>query len=159
MILDPQTDLSFTRIIAAPRALLWECWTTPEHIAHFFMPKPHRVETCEIDLRVGGKFNTTFDIDGHKVANHGVYLEVVDGRRLVFTDTYSEGWKPAADPFLTAILDMEDDAGGGTKYTAIARHRSPDARKRHEDMGFFDGWGTVASQLEAYAQSLQHARA
>ena len=44
--------------------------------------------------------------------------------------------------------------GGGTSYTAIARHRNPDTRKTHEDMGFFDGWGTVATQLEAYAKEL-----
>lgn len=154
MNLNPETDLSFTRTLGAPRAVLWECWTTPEHIMNFFMPKPHGLDACEIDLRVGGKFNTTMNIDGKQIENKGVYLEVVEGERLVFTDTYSEGWAPAPDPFMTAILEFEDDGKGGTIYTATARHRSPEARQTHEDMGFFDGWGTVASQLEAYAQSL-----
>ena len=86
--------------------------------------------------------------------NKGVYLEVVPGEKLVFTDTYTEGWKPAAEPFMTAILILSDTADGGTSYTAIARHRSPEARKTHEDMGFFDGWGTVVTQLEAYAKGL-----
>jgi len=45
MILDPETDLSFTRQIDAPVALLWQCWTTPEHIKNFFVPRPHTVET------------------------------------------------------------------------------------------------------------------
>lgn len=154
MKLDPETDLTFTRTINAPRAVLWECWTTPEHIKNFFVPKPHTVEQCEIDLRVGGKFNTTFNVDGEVIENEGVFLEVVDGERLVFTDTYSEGWKPAADPFMTAIVDFADDGNGGTIYTATARHRSPEARKSHEDMGFHDGWGTVATQLEDYAKTL-----
>ncbi|RYG92546.1 polyketide cyclase [Loktanella sp. IMCC34160] len=154
MNLDPQTDLSFTRTLAAPRQLIWECWTTPEHIKNFFIPKPHSVTACDIDLRVGGRFNTTFEVEGNVMENTGVYLEIVPGTRLVFTDGYSEGWKPAADPFMTAIIDLEDDGNGGTIYTATARHRSQEAAQNHEAMGFFDGWGTVVTQLEAYAQSL-----
>jgi len=155
MKLDPETDLTFTRTIKAPRTLLWECWTTPEHIKHFFVPKPHGIDACEIDLRVGGKFNTTMNVEGNLMENEGVYLEVEEGERLVFTDTYSEGWKPAADPFMTAIIEFADDGNGGTTYTATVRHRSPEARQSHEDMGFYDGWGTVATQLEEYAQSLK----
>ena len=95
------------------------------------------------------------EVEGQEMENHGVYLEVIEGRRLVFTDAYSEGWKPAPDPFMTAILDLSDAEGGGTTYTATARHRSAETRKVHEEMGFFDGWGTVATQLEAYASSLR----
>jgi uncharacterized protein YndB with AHSA1/START domain len=155
MKLDPRTDLTFTRTIHAPRELLWACWTTPEHIRNFFVPKPHSIDSCEIDLRVGGKFNTTMNVDGNIMENEGVFLEIVDGEKLVFTDTYSEGWKPAADPFMTAIIEFADGEDGTTTYTATARHRSPEARQSHEDMGFHDGWGTVATQLEAYAQSLK----
>lgn len=152
--LDPTTDLSFTRTLAVPRQLVWECWTEPKHIPHFFVPKPNKVTAVDIDLRVGGRFNTQFDVEGNVMDNHGVYLEIIPGQKLVFTDTYTEGWKPAPEPFMTAILLLADTADGGTSYTAIARHRNPDSRKMHADMGFFDGWGTVVTQLEAYAQGL-----
>lgn len=152
--LDPATDLSFTRTLAVPRQLIWECWTLPQHIPHFFIPAPHKVTSVEIDLRVGGRFNTTFDVEGNIMENLGVYLEVVPEERLVFTDAYSEGWKPAADPFMTAILLLKDTPDGGTSYTAIARHRNPETRATHEKMGFFDGWGTVVTQLETYAKGL-----
>lgn len=152
--LDPNTDLSFTRTLAAPRQLIWECWTRPEHIPHFFIPAPHKVTAVDIDLRVGGRFDTRFDVDGNVMDNRGVYLEVQTGEKLVFTDAYSEGWKPAPEPFMTAIVLLADAPGGATTYTAIARHRNPESRKAHEDMGFFDGWGTVATQLETYAQGL-----
>lgn len=152
--LDPDTDLSFTRTLAVPRKLVWECWTQPEHIPHFFIPAPNKVTAVDIDLRVGGRFNTVFDVDGQVMDNRGVYLEVVPQERLVFTDAYTEGWKPAPDPFMTAILQLSDTPEGGTRYTAIARHRSSKARKTHADMGFFDGWGTVVTQLEAYAKGL-----
>lgn len=155
MDLDPKTDLSFTRTLAVPRALVWECWTSPEHIPHFFVPRPHRVTACDIDLRVGGRFDTTFDVDGNLMQNNGVYLEVVPDEKLVFTDAYSEEWKPAPDPFMTAILLLTDTGDGSTSYTAIARHRSPEARETHEKMGFYDGWGTMVTQLEDYAKGLQ----
>ncbi len=152
--LDPETDLSFTRTLAVPRRLIWDCWTQPQHIPHFFVPAPHKVTSVEIDLRVGGRFNTTFEVDSKSIDNTGVYLEVVPGTKLVFTDTYSEGWKPAPDPFMTAILILADAPGGGTTYTAIARHRKSDTRAKHEEMGFLEGWGTVATQLETYAKGL-----
>ena len=154
MILDPKTDLSFTRTLAVPRTLVWDCWTQPEHIPHFFIPAPHKVTACDIDLRVGGRFNTVFDVDSTVMENNGVYLELIPGKKLVFTDGYSEGWKPAPDPFMTAILTFEDAPDGGTIYTATARHRSKEAAQTHKDMGFFDGWGTVVDQLASYAARL-----
>ncbi|KAF1368997.1 uncharacterized protein YndB with AHSA1/START domain [Yokenella regensburgei] len=154
IMLDPETDLKLECIVDVPRQLVWECWTTPEHIKQFFVPLPHRVKHCEIDLRVGGRFNTLFEVDGNEMENNGVWLEVVDGKKLVFTDTYTEGWKPNPEPFMTAILLLEDAENGTTRYTAIARHRSAEARKQHEEMGFHEGWGIVVKQLEAYAHKL-----
>lgn len=151
---DPATDLSLTRTLAVPRQLVWECWTRPEHIPHFFIPAPHRVTSADIDLRVGGRFNTVFEVNGQTIDNRGVYLEVVPQARLVFTDAYTEGWKPVPEPFMTALLLLADAPGGGTTYTAIARHRSAESRKSHEDMGFHEGWGIVTQQLETYARGL-----
>ncbi|SFR08241.1 SRPBCC family protein [Poseidonocella sedimentorum] len=153
MKLNPETDLQITRSLKAPRALLWRCWTTPDHLKAFFMPEPHRLDACDVDLRPGGRFDTVLVVDGARIENRGVFLEVVPETRLVFTDTYSEGWAPAPDPFMTAILDFADAGAGETAYTATVRHRSAEARQTHEDMGFFSGWGTVATQLEAYARS------
>lgn len=155
MELDPTTDLRLERTLDAPRALIWECWTRPEHIRHFFVPKPHLVKDCEIDLRVGGRFNTVFEVDGSEMRNEGVYLDVVPEEKLVFTDAYAEGWKPRPNPFMTALLLLADAPGGGTHYTAIARHWTPEARESHERMGFLSGWGTVADQLEDYARALR----
>ncbi|WGW05239.1 SRPBCC family protein [Tropicibacter oceani] len=154
MDLDPNTDLSFTRTLPIAPALVWDCWTTPAHIKHFFVPKPHSIKSCDIDLRVGGRFNTVMVVNGQEMPNSGVYLEVIPGQRLVFTDAYTEGWKPAPDPFMTAILDLKPDGKGGTIYTATARHRSTETREAHENMGFYDGWGTVVDQLVDYARTL-----
>lgn len=151
---DPETDLILTRDMKAPREILWKCWTTPEHLMPWFVPKPHRVTACTLDLRPGGACNTTFDVEGQIMENKGVYLEVVPLEKLVFTDTYFAEWKPNPEPFMTAIITFEDIGGGMTRYTAIVRHRSADACKTHKDMGFYDGWGTMTTQMEEYAQAL-----
>lgn len=154
MILDPALDLSLTREIALPPAVLFACWTQSQHIPQFFVPKPHRVLACHIDLRVGGAFNTTFDVDGAVMQNNGVWLEIVPDKKLVFTDAYTEGWKPAPEPFMTAIITLDDLGDNRSRYTAIARHRSAEAAETHRQMGFYQGWGTVVDQLEAYARGL-----
>ena len=154
MILDPALDLSLTREIALPPAVLFACWTQSQHIPQFFVPKPHRVVACHIDLRVGGAFNTSFDVDGAVMQNNGVWLEIVPDKKLVFTDAYTEGWKPAPEPFMTAIITLDDLDDNRTRYTAIARHRSAEAAETHRQMGFYQGWGTVVDQLEAYARGL-----
>lgn len=153
--LDPTLDLVLERELAAPRALIYRCWTTPEHLMQWFVPKPHKVTACHLDLRVGGACNTTFEVDGNLMENKGVYLEVIPNEKLVFTDSYTEGWKPAPDPFMTAIVTFADAGPGRTLYRAVARHRSAEAAHQHAEMGFHDGWGTVATQLEAYAQGLK----
>ena len=153
--LNPETDLVLVREINAPREILYKCWTTPEHLVHWFVPKPHKVTACTLDVRPGGKCNTTFDVDGTEMENNGVYLEVIPNEKLVFTDTYTEGWKPNPEPFMTAILTFEDIGNGRTRYTAVARHRSKETAESHKQMGFYDGWGTVVTQLEDYAQGLK----
>lgn len=154
MNLDPALDLVLERTVDAPRPLLFQCWTEERHLPHFFVPRPHSVTHCRLDPRVGGVFETTFDVDGQVMENAGVYLDVVANEKLVFTDGYTEGWKPAPDPFMTAIVLFEDAGGGRTKYTAIARHRSAEKAEAHKAMGFYDGWGTVVDQLEEYARGL-----
>ena len=152
--LNPQTDLQFTRSLPIPPETVWACWTTPEHLKRFFVPRPNAVTACDIDLRVGGRFNTTFDVGGTEMVNHGVFLEIVPNRRLVFTDAYEEGWKPVPEPFMTAIIEMEPEGEGGTRYTATARHRNVETATQHKQMGFFDGWGTVVDQLVEYGRTL-----
>lgn len=145
------TTLTLHRILRAPRALVWECWTSPEHLKNWFVPRPHTIEKVEMDLMPGGRFNTLMKVDGNLYPNDGSIIAVDTGERLVFTDLLLAGWQPVAEPGLgfTAELILRDHADG-TDYTAIARHRTVESAAQHEAMGFHDGWGTVASQLEEY---------
>ena len=150
---DPKLDLVLEREIDVPVDLVWKAWTTPEHIRHWFVPRPWTITACEIDLRPGGIFSSTMrSPEGQEFNNVGCYLDVVPNKRLIFTDTLLPGYRPSPNPFFTAVLDLAPN-GAGTRYTAIAIHGNEEARKKHEEMGFHDGWGTVVTQMVAFIQS------
>ncbi len=152
-------DLTLHRILKAPRKIVWECWTNPEHLKKWFCPKPHFVTEVEMDLRPGGAFCTKMNVDGEIYNNDGSCLEVVPEKRLVFTDLLLSDYRPVNAPGLgfSAIVTFADHPDG-TEYTALARHRNPEDTKRHEEMGFHDGWGTAASQLEEFAIEIAKGR-
>lgn len=151
---DPELDLVLERVVDVPRKLVWQAWTRPEHVKKWFAPAPWSIAECEIDLRPGGAFRSVMrSPEGELFPNEGCYLEIVENQRLVFTDALTPGFRPAENPFFTAIITLAD-SGAGTRYTARALHKSPDDRKKHEEMGFAEGWGKCLDQLAALAKEL-----
>jgi len=156
-------DLVLERTLDAPRDLVWKAWTTPEHLKRWFAPKPYEISELELDLRPGGIFRLRmvgpdgFDT-GH--GNPGCVLEVVEGEKLVWTSALAPGYRPAepgegCESFpMTAIVTMKDAGNGRTLYRAVALHKSKADRDMHEQMGFDEGWGKCADQLEELAQEL-----
>jgi len=154
---DPELDLVLERHIDVPPARVWAAWTQPEHLVHWFTPRPWETVSCEIDLRPGGVFHTVMRSPEGEIFDEGpgCYLEVLPERRLSWTSALLPGFRPPPEgrPLpLTAVLMLEPQ-GAGTKYTAFAIHRDPTGRSQHEAMGFHEGWGTVVDQLEAYAKA------
>ncbi|WP_027055760.1 SRPBCC family protein [Mesorhizobium erdmanii] len=152
---DPRLDLVLERVLDAQRELLWRAMTTPEHVRQWFTPKPWLITDCEIDLRPGGLFRTRMQSpDGKEVSDrHCCYLEIAPNERLVWTDALQSGYRPSGEPFITAVIALTPE-GRGTRYTATAIHRDEATRDSHEEMGFFDGWGTVADQLAEYVKTM-----
>ena len=147
---DPKLDLVLERFVDVPPELVWKAWTTPEHLLPWFCPKPWTTIDCEIDLRPGGIFRSVMrSPEGKEFPNVGCYLEVVPNERLIWTDALLPGYRPSPEPFFTAVLTFEP-SGKGTRYTATAIHRDEAGRKKHEEMGFHEGWGTVVDQLVEY---------
>ncbi|MEC5323994.1 SRPBCC family protein [Aurantimonas sp. A3-2-R12] len=147
-------QLVLTRLIDAPRDKVYRAWTEPELLTRWFAPKPWTTPRAELDVRPGGSSLVTMrSPEGKDYPNPGVYLEVVKNERLVFTDAYTSAWVPSDKPFMTVTLTFEDE-DGKTRYTATARHWSAADRKAHEEMGFHEGWGQCAQQLEEVAREL-----
>lgn len=150
---NPATDLVLERVVDVPPELVYEAWTTPEHLMQWFTPAPWKTVACELDLRPGGKFNTVMlSPEGQKFPNFGCVLEAVPNRKLVFTDTLTEGYRPSANPFMTAMVEIIPE-GQGTRYRATAVHKDEETRKKHEEMGFHEGWGAALDQLVQYAKT------
>lgn len=144
---DPELDLVLERDIPVPVAKVWAAWTKPELLKKWFTPRPWETKEVELDLRPGGLFRFVMrSPEGEEHVNQGCYLEVVPESRLVWTDSLRAGFRPAPEPFMTAIVRFES-RGKGTHYVAMARHVDPATRKKHEEMGFHDGWGTTLDQL------------
>jgi uncharacterized protein YndB with AHSA1/START domain len=152
--IDPTLDLVLDRAIDVPVDLVWKVWTEPEHLKHWFTPAPWSTVSAEVDLRPGGKFAFVMrSPEGEEFPNEGCFLEVVPGRRLVWTDTLRAGYRPAANPFFTAHLLLEPTSTG-TRYVAIAMHGDEATRLRHEEMGFHDGWGKALEQMVEYIKGM-----
>lgn len=147
-------DLVLDRLLDAPREKVWRCWTEAELMKHWFVPKPWTLAHAVIDLRPGGSSLIVMaDPDGNQFPNRGVYLEIVPNEKLVFTDAFTAAWEPSEKPFFACTLTFADE-GGKTRYVATARHWTVEDRKAHEAMGFHQGWGICADQLEALAKTL-----
>ncbi|HEX9857133.1 MAG TPA: SRPBCC family protein [Paracoccaceae bacterium] len=154
--LNPDLDLELTRLMQATPAQIWRCWTDPELLPLWWAPKPVTTRHAVIDLRPGGRFHTLMILpDGTEYPTEGCLLEVLPERRLTMTEVLEAGFRPAANPMLrfTAVITLTPE-GKATRYTARAMHSSPDTRQQHVEMGFHDGWGTAATQLEALASTL-----
>lgn len=163
--IDERLDLLLERTLDVPPDMVWMAWTRPEHLMKWFCPRPWQTVECEIDLRPGGIFRTVMmSPEGQRLPhNIGCYLEVVENRRLVWTDALAPGYRPKGEPeegcglgvFMTAAILIEPHGKGGTKYRAIALHHDEAGAKKHAEMGFHEGWGTCADQLVEHIKSLR----
>jgi len=145
-------DLVLERFVDVPPAKVYEAWTTPEILMKWFTPDPWKTIACDMDLVPGGKMNTTMQSpEGQQFPNTGCVLVAIPGRKLVFTDALSEGFRPSANPFMTAVVEIIPE-GDGTRYRATALHKDEETKKKHEEMGFHEGWGAALDQLVAVIQ-------
>ena len=106
-----------------------------------------------MELFPSGAFNIVMESpEGDKFPNNGCILEVEKNKKLTWTSVLHKGFRPANSPEnppdmpFTATLLLEAE-NGGTKYTAIATHPNEEVCKKHDEMGFTDGWGTCLDQL------------
>ena len=146
--LNPALDLEIVRIIKAPRMAVWKAWTNPDQFAKWWVPAPAQCRVVTMDCRPGGAMVTQISENGAPFGPHmdACYLDIEAGKRIVFTNALVGGWRPAEQPFMTAIITL-DDHDLGTAYSARAMHRNEADRTLHQDLGFYDGWGTVTEQL------------
>ena len=143
-----ERELVLTRVIDAPPERVFKVWTTL--FPQWWGPNGMTTPVYEIDLRSGGAFRTVMRApNGDEYPTRGCFLEVIENKRIVFTDAYDPDWKPHPDAFFTCIITFDRLPGGKTGYTARALHWTIANRDKHEKMGFYQGWGESLDRLTA----------
>ena len=156
--INPTLDFVLERFIDAPRHLVWEALTKPEHLKEWYMPKPWgSVSDCELDVRPGGIFSIDIALpEGRVVPNVGCFLEVIPLERLVWTSMLFPGYRPAVfdDVPITAIVTMET-VGSGTRYVFTALHRDQADFEKNKESGWQQGTEIAVDQFVAHVKSMR----
>ncbi len=161
------SEFVLTRILAAPRELVFKVWTQPQHLQEWFSPKGFTVLAAKMDLRPGGFYHYGMRLpDGKEMWGKWIFREIVAPERIVFINTFSdaqggltrhpfsENWP---SEMLSTITFAEKD--GGTLLTIRwAPYNATEVEIKTFDEGrpgMQQGWGGTMEQLVTYLTQLQ----
>lgn len=148
-------EILIQRLFDAPRELVWQAWTDPQHFMIWWGPKDYTCPYCEIDLRVGGKYlNCMRSPSGQEYWGTGVFREIIPPERLVFTDSFADkngNVVPATYYGMSADFPLEmlvtvtlEEQDGKTKMTL--RHGELPVGADAE--GTYQGWSESFDKLD-----------
>lgn len=147
-------EIRLTRVFDAPRALVFEVMSRPEHIRRWWgnLGEGYSVPVCEVDLRPGGRWRFVNRHPGGDAEFYGEYLEVDPPGRLVFTEIFAPF--PDAPSIVTSELLAE---GGRTRLVATVRYPSREVRDMVRSSGMAEGAATSYDRLEDLLAALRPA--
>jgi uncharacterized protein YndB with AHSA1/START domain len=140
-----------SRVFDAPRALVFEAFTKPEHLAQFWGPKGMRKAACTVDLRVGGEFRVDVQgPDGKIYPATGIYREIAPPERIVYAATTADDNPCGAGLPPRSIVTLRfESQDGKTKLTVHAQLQSRTAAEAAIAGGFNEGWTDSFDRLDA----------
>ena len=145
-------EIVLTRLFDAPRQLVFEAMTKPEHVRRWWgiLDERYSVPVCEIDLRPGGAWRFVGHGPMGEVGFHGVYREIAPPERLVFTEIYDP--YPDVESVVTSVFTEE---GGKTRLTATCWYPSIEVRDGVLKSGMTHGAGLSYDRLEELVKELR----
>jgi uncharacterized protein YndB with AHSA1/START domain len=155
-------DFVISRLLDAPRELVFKAWTDPVHMARWWGPRMFSAPICEMDVRPGGAHRIVMrSPDGDDYPIKGYFREVVEPERIVMTMDCSEhpaAWhdmvnpnrvpddhNPAGEMISTITFEARDNK---TLLTIRVRLKTPAIRNAMVKMGMNEGWGMSLDKLE-----------
>jgi uncharacterized protein YndB with AHSA1/START domain len=147
-------QIRMTRLFDAPRHLVFEAMTRPEHVRRWWgcLGDGYSVPVCEIDFRVGGRWRFVNRHPKGEAAFHGEYREIAPPSRVVFTEIFEEF------PDVVSVVTTElADENGKTRLTATVSYPSKDVRDMVIASGMSRGAGISYDRLEDLVAELQRA--
>ena len=147
-----EREIRMTRLFNAPRHLVWEAMSKPEHIKRWWgcLGTGYSVPVCEVDLRPGGKWRFVNRHPKGEAEFYGEYREIVPPERVVFTEIFAPF--PDAGSLVTAVLTEENDK---TRLTVTAQYPSLEVRDMVIGTGMAKGAAASYDRLEEVAVELQ----
>jgi uncharacterized protein YndB with AHSA1/START domain len=142
--LPTEDEILLTRTFEAPRAAVFEAWTNPQHVRHWWDPSGVPLSACEIDLRPGGTFHWVNSAHGGEHVFTGAYREITPPERLVFTVKML----PTSPDALTTLMFTEE--GSGTRLTMRIECASGEDRDALLRMRVDAGTGRTLENLAMY---------
>ncbi len=145
-------EVRMTRLFDAPRKLVFEAMTKPEHVKQWWgrLGEGYSVPVCEIDLRRGGKWRFVNRHPGGEAVFYGEYQEITPPSRLVFTEIF----EPFPDA-VSVVTTVFTDEGGKTRMTATVRYPSKEVRDMVLGTGMANGAAISYDRLEDLLAELQ----
>lgn len=154
---DNDRVLVITRVLDAPRALVWRMFSDSAHLSRWWGPTGYTNPVCELDFRVGGHWhNVMRSPDGKELPVDVVFTEIVEPERIVYRNAPAAGdvWGDNPPPsFVRTITFTEAD--GRTTLTMRADFDTAENRERAMKRGFVEG---TLESLEKLAATLGEAR-
>jgi uncharacterized protein YndB with AHSA1/START domain len=144
-------EVAMMRVVAAPRRIVYEAWTNPEHVPRWMLgPEGWTMPLCEIDLRPGGAWHFIWrTADGSEMEMRGVYREIVPPERLVSTESWGGDWPETLN---TLVLT---EADGKTTITLTILYASQQDRDAALQTGMKDGVAATFDRLASYLQGME----
>ncbi|MCE7995472.1 MAG: activator of HSP90 ATPase [Roseivirga sp.] len=141
--------LTITRTFNAPRKLVWEVWTQPEHIAQWWGPTGMETRVEEQDFKVGGNWKYVMTMpNGQDFVAEGTYTEIEDFAKIVT----GANFRPMTEG--VTLSNLFEDEGAGTKITFDVIHPTAEYAQQQKDMGFEKGWGSHFDRMQEYVSTL-----
>ena len=143
-------EVVMTRVVDAPRSLVFEAFTNPEHPPQWVLgPEGWTMPVCEIDLRPGGEWHFVWrQPDGTEMDMRGVYREITPPGRLVNTESWGGDWPET----LNTVVFSED--AGKTTITTTILYPSKDARDAALETGMKEGADQSYGRLDEYLRTI-----
>jgi uncharacterized protein YndB with AHSA1/START domain len=144
------TALTITRVLDAPRSLVWKAWTDPAHVSRWWGPHGCTVSLDEADRRPGGSFRREMrTTEGALIVVTGTFEEVVPEQRIVTIGTLE---RPGSPPTTSRMTVTFEDRNGKTELTIV--QTGPDISADYVKNAKI-GWGQAFEKLEAHLASVQ----
>jgi uncharacterized protein YndB with AHSA1/START domain len=141
------------RVFDAPRRLVFDAWTKPEHLKKWWGCDRTKMAECELDLKVGGGFRFVLKADDDsRFAFTGVYKEIDPPGRLVFTECFNDAGLGNPENLTTLVFEEVD---GKTVMTATSVYDSRAHRDGHLEAGMAAGAAQSFYALDRLIESIK----